>query len=216
MHARFLLDCLSSRLGKLSLYALQEEELLNGLLKLGATASEIVTLHKKLDADGNGTVSMDEWIAVWAVIETPLGKSGRSPHSRAKLRSWNRKLSQGITNVTIQAAIGVQHEPRGSARAAGTVAPAAYALTSGAQPQFSTNFSTNRITPESHRDHGGGGGGESSAEDDSCSVVMQRNAPVDVAAGLESDFLGVGIAAPRPAARAGSALSLVSERSSSP
>jgi hypothetical protein len=199
------------------LYALQEEELLNGLLKLGATASEIVTLHKKLDADGNGTVSMDEWIAVWAVIETPLGKSGRSPHSRAKLRSWNRKLSQGITNVTIQAAIGVQHEPRGSARAAGTVAPAAYALTSGSQPQIRAN----RITPESHRDHGGGGGGgggggESSAEDDSCSVVMQRNAPVDVAAGLESDFLGVGIAAPRPAARAGSALSLVSERSSSP
>jgi hypothetical protein len=199
------------------LYALQEEELLNGLLKLGATASEIVTLHKKLDADGNGTVSMDEWIAVWAVIETPLGKSGRSPHSRAKLRSWNRKLSQGITNVTIQAAIGVQHEPRGSARAAGTVAPAAYALTSGSQPEFRAN----RITPESHRDHGGGGGGgggggESSAEDDSCSVVMQRNAPVDVAAGLESDFLGVGIAAPRPAARAGSALSLVSERSSSP
>ena len=192
------------------MYALQEEELLNGLLKLGATASEIVTLHKKLDADGNGTVSMDEWIAVWAVIETPLGKSGRSPHSRAKLRSWNRKLSQGITNVTVQAAIGVQHEPRGSARAASTVAPAAYAPTSGSQPQFCAN----RITPESHRDHSGGG--ESSAEDDSCGVVTQKNALVDVAVGLESDFLGVGIAAPCPAARAGSALSLVSERSSSP
>jgi hypothetical protein len=131
----------------------------------------------RLDENGDGSVSMDEWIALWATIDGPLLKNSRSPASNRTLRSWNRRL----THLSAKAARGIQHEHRDSA----ATVVSADASTSTAHPRLGVNgssaptppptpplFGAHRVAPESSGAGGEGGGGGT----ESCSPLSVSSA----------------------------------------